>query len=413
MFAKKQYVPAAEAFYKFYRSAPPTDKDLPIALYNAAVNFKLGDRPKTAIALFKEFTNNPGKPFKESPYYLDAMRLTAASYQGAFDYDNAISTYLALYDTAKKAKKLGIKAPDPIPGEKPLTLEQISLDALYNAAFAAELNRDFKRATELYTKYGREEPDRRKQDRAVWSIAGLYRQSGDVGSMVEMLDRWRGKFGRDPGNEDDYVASFYDTAALWKRKGRTPQAKKAGLDAIDAWKQRGSIKNGRGARLAGEWALEFAEEYYAADFEPYAIKTAAKTVAELNAQKKGASDLKTKTEDKYLALDAFGVVEYSMAAKVRYGDIQYGYAQKLSDAPIPKPIAANPDAVEAFEKTRDQNLTKFLNEAKGDWAEVLDLAKKNGLSNRWSQLANENLGREFPGEYTLLRQELTQGTEAP
>ena len=46
-------------------------------------------------------------------------------------------------------------------------------------------------------------------------------------------------------------------------------------------------------------------------------------------------------------------------------------------------------------------------------AQVLDLARKSGVSNRWSELANENLGREFPGEYTLLRQELTQGTQAP
>ena len=64
------------------------------------------------------------------------MRLTAASQQAAFQYDDAIKTYLDLYDTTKKAKKLGIKPPEPLPGEKPLTLEQIGLDALYNAAFA-------------------------------------------------------------------------------------------------------------------------------------------------------------------------------------------------------------------------------------------------------------------------------------
>ena len=73
------------------------------------------------------------------------MRLTAASYQASFQYDDAIKTYLDLYETTKKAKKLGIKPPEPLPGEKPLTLEQIGLDAVYNAAYAAEVNRDFKR----------------------------------------------------------------------------------------------------------------------------------------------------------------------------------------------------------------------------------------------------------------------------
>jgi hypothetical protein len=73
------------------------------------------------------------------------MALQAASYQAAFDYDNAVKTYLALYDTTRKAKRLGIKAPEPLPGEKAQTLDEIGLTALYNAAFAAELNRDFRK----------------------------------------------------------------------------------------------------------------------------------------------------------------------------------------------------------------------------------------------------------------------------
>ncbi|HEX4416336.1 MAG TPA: hypothetical protein VH165_00490, partial [Kofleriaceae bacterium] len=141
-YKKGDYAAAAEAFYRFYKTAADTDPDLPVALFNAAVAYKLADKPKTAIALFKEFTEKKAKAFQESPYFLKAMGLQAASYQAAFDYDNAIKTYLALYDTTKKAKRLGIKPPEPLPGEKPQTLDQIGLDAMYNAALAAELNRD-------------------------------------------------------------------------------------------------------------------------------------------------------------------------------------------------------------------------------------------------------------------------------
>jgi hypothetical protein len=35
------------------------------------------------------------------------------------------------------------------------------------------------------------------------------------------------------------------------------------------------------------------------------------------------------------------------------------------------------------------------------------------VSNKWSRRALENLGREFPAEYTPLRQEIIQGTDAP
>ncbi|MGE3545551.1 MAG: tetratricopeptide repeat protein [Kofleriaceae bacterium] len=117
LYKNGKYIPAAEAFYRFYKTAPANDPDLPTALYNTAVSYKLADRPKTAISLFKEFTASKDKSFKESPYYLDAMRLTAASYQASFDYDNAGRTYLELVETTKKAKRFGIKPPVPLPGE--------------------------------------------------------------------------------------------------------------------------------------------------------------------------------------------------------------------------------------------------------------------------------------------------------
>jgi hypothetical protein len=284
-----------------------------------------------------------------------------------------------------------------------------------NAALASELNRDFKNAIELYTQYSAIEPDRRKKDRALWSIAGIYRQQGDLNSMVDAYDKWRGRYGRDSGNEDDYVQTFYDTALANKKKNRPVAARKAGQETIDAWKARGSIKAGRGAKLAGEWQLELAEDWYANQWDPYQLKTAAKSLAEAKYQAAQLDRLKTQAEDKYLALDPYGVVEYSMAAKVRYGDIQYGAAQKIADAPIPVPVArsGNDEVIAAYETQRDANLKKKLDEAKLQWSEVYDLAKKNGLSNKWSRKALENLGREFPGEYTPLRQEIIQGTDAP
>lgn len=417
LYKNNQYVPAAEAFYRFYKTAPQTDQDLPVALYNSAVSYKLADRPKTAISLFKEFAANPSKQFRESPYYLDSIRLQAMSYQAAFDYNNAILTYMELYETAKKAKKLGIKPPEPLPGEKPKTLDEIRLDALYNAALASEMNRDFKKAIDLYTRYQGEETNARKRDRALWSVAGIYRQSGDVNSMIQTYDKWRRAYGNAGDNADDYVQTFYDEAALRKKKNQVGLARKAGQDTIDAWKRRGAVKAGRGARLAGEWQLAQAEDYYASAYEPLEIKKAAATKAAVDAQGKTLADAKTKAEDKYLALDGYGVAEYTMAAKVRFADIQYLHAQKIANAPIPTPIvkagAANPDLIATFETQRDQNLKKFLDEAKRQWVEVMDLAKRGGISNRWSRLAQENLGREFPGEFTVLRQELVQGTDAP
>jgi hypothetical protein len=102
-----------------------------------------------------------------------------------------------------------------------------------------------------------------------------------------------------------------------------------------------------------------------------------------------------------------------MAAKARYGDIQADFGLKVGNIPVPTPIANNPDAVTAYQNQLDQNVAKYMAEAKTDWTAVADAAKQGGLSNKWSQHASEALSREFPDQYHTLRQELVQGTDRP
>ncbi len=421
LFGEKKYAEAALAFYKFYKTAPPDDEELPVALYNAAISYKLANKPKTAIALFKEFADNKAKNFRTSPYYLDAIRLQAASYQAAFDYNNAVNTYLDLYNVARRAKRQGIKPPPPIGNEPARTLDDISRDALYNAAFASELNRDFTKAIDLYTKYQRVEKNRRKLDRALWSVANIYRQSGNVVAMADTYQRWRARYGRDTGTENgkpydnanDYVRTFYDESQLRLKKKQVSLAKRSGQATIDAWKKIGSPKDTPAARMAGEWELSFAEDFYAKRWEPYEIKKAARTLKQQDAIGKAIAKLRDQTYDKYVALLKYGVADYTMAAYVRGGDIQYGYGAKLADAPLPVPVQKNPDLVAAFQSKLDANVQKYRDKAKSEWIKVIDAAKQGGISNKWSRLAMENLGREFPNEFHPLSQEIVEGTEAP
>ena len=252
LYKEQQYIPAAESFYRFYKTAPNTDPDLPIALYNSAVSYKLADRPKTAIALFKEFTANPQKNFRESPYYLDAMRLTAASYQAAFDYDNAIEDVpRALRDDEDREEAKGIKAPDPLPGEQPRTLDQIGLDALFNAAFASELNRDFKRRDRSVHPV----PPRRARPPQAGPRAvvdrGIYRQSGDVTSMTETFDalaREVRQRRRQRGRLRPELLRHRRSSG--KKKGQTAQAKIAG-QADDRRVEEARLDQERPRREAG------------------------------------------------------------------------------------------------------------------------------------------------------------------
>lgn len=419
LYDQGKFLEAADAFYRYAKIAPAGDKDGPTALYNAAAAFSQADRPKTAIALFKEFTKSTDPLYRQSPFFLEAMRLTAQSQQSVFDYDAAIATNLELYAVAKDAKRRGIVPPPPLGNEPQRTTDQIALEALYNAAVLAELNRDFAKAVDLLGKYEKEEPDQGKRGEAAWAVVRIYRTSGDVNALVAAAEKWRKGFGGAPGNQDQYVQSYYDTAALWRRKGKTKEAEAAGKQTMAAWLSAGAIKGGKGAKMAGEWTLYFAEKNFNSVFVPYKVTESAKTVDRSKAIKAALEKLTQEAQDKYLELDQYGVAEYTMAAKVRFGEALSKFAEKMAAVPTPKYILdidkKNPDAgaVAAYEEQISTYLAKYVTNAKTQWTEVVDLAKKNGVSNKWSQLALEDLNREFPDEFPVLHQELFTGTEDP
>jgi outer membrane protein assembly factor BamD (BamD/ComL family) len=414
----KRYLEAGEAFYTYYRTAPPDDPDRPTALYNAAVAYLLGERPKTAVGLFKEFTQSRDKAFRESPYFIKAMELTARSYQSAMDFGAAVGSYLELYTLAKNAQGRGITLPEPLPGETPRTLAEISLDALYNAALFAELDRNFTAAIKHYTQYLAEETDRRKLDRAQWSIARMYRVSGDLPKLVAAYDKWRKAYGRDAGNENDYVYSFHDIAKAYQAKGKTADADKWAKQTIAAFAEVGK-PGSQAAIQAGEFALMFAERAFDATYVPLVITKQPKDDKELLKAKQTLVAARDAAVKLYQDLGRYSVPEYAMAREVRTGEAKMLYTEKLRALPPPKKLVElndlNPDAnlLAIYEETLQNELTPIADAARKHWENVVQVAKEDGVFNRWSQLALELLARDYPDEYTVLHQDLVESTTRP
>ena len=233
-----------------------------------------------------------------------------------------------------------------------MTLDQIGLDAMYNAAFAAELNRDFKKAIDLYTQYGKIEPDRRKQDRALWSIAGIYRQQGDVNGDdrgARPLAREVRQGRRQRGRLREVVLRHREAAGTRRAARRRPRPRSRRRSTRG--RSVGAIKNTHGREAAppstrSTTPRTFYDKTWApfADQDGRSRRTDVKQVkTQIEAQKAAIEGPRKKAEDKYIALDQYGVLEASMAAKVRFGDIQYDRAQKIADIPVPKLLEKNPD----------------------------------------------------------------------
>lgn len=419
-FADGQYADAAIEFYRYYKTAPADDPSRPIALYNSAIAYERSGKPKTSVYLFQEFTQNPDPAFRKSEYYLPALYLTAVSYYKAFDYDKAVETYL---DVVKAADEKGRKPPA---GDR--TLEQIKLDALFNAALLRELDRVYQDprgqkgtgAASLYARYAELEPDRRKADRARWAVARVWRQAGNLNQLERAYTQWRREYGRDPGNGDDYVFTFYDLAKQNEKKGNSRAANKFKSETLKAWNDVGQPKGTAASDMAAEFAFEQAEAYYDKQFTPHKIKRAPTTKKQADRVLDELDALANRTKQKYLDLAKYESGPYGLAALVRVGDVLFFQGLKIAEIPVPKDIerldARAPEQGILFQyQDAIAALVKPLEEAaKVQWVKVVDAGKQQGVSNEWTQLAQERL-HDFVSqdEFPVLRPALREGTETP
>lgn len=434
-------VEAAEKLYHYARSQPPDDPNVPTALYNSAIAYRDGGRPKTALYLLEEFLDNDAETFRKSPFYTQAYLLKAAAYQDMYDYDKAAEAYLELRDKARNHQRNGLALPPGVQGDAAPVFEQLSLNALYNAARMRELGRSFAASVRLYRDYEREVDQSEDKSEAAWRVAQIYKAQGDVGNLATAYDIWRKRY----GNTDDtrFVQSYYDIAKLYQQKKRTRDAERWGRLTIDAWKDRGSTPHAggmaaeTGARMAGEWQLYFAEDYFNDTFIPYNAHERQQRKAEaLDGVRERLTNVRNEAMSRYTALiSQYKYPVHMLASLARLGEIYLMYGAKWRAIPAPKVIEdyvnkyGDPQPLIDYENA----LTDYVNNegcpkqaadgtltprgcptaAREVWDQVLSIAQTNQVSNKWVRLTREKLASEFPSEYEYQHQEIVEGTEEP
>lgn len=421
LFKEKKYDVAAVAFYRYVKNATPGDPNIPVALYNSAVAYDKSGKPKTAVYLYKEFTDNPAPEFRQSEYYLAALYNNAASNYKAFDYKTAVDGYL---NVVRVATEKGRKVPPTFE----LSLEQLQLTALFNAAVIRELDRVYldpagapgTGAVSLYKRYASSEKDRRKADRATWAIARIWSTAGDAKKLSAAYADWRKKYGLDQGNADDYVFSYYNMAKVYEKRSKKGEVEAAKKATIKAWSTVGRPTHTAAADMAAEYDFETVEAFYNQKFAGYKIKSAPKTKREAERVLSALDKLSQETRNKYLGLAKYESGPWGLAALERIGDTLYFQALKIAEIPIPKEIlkmdAKYPDkGIQAQYMEVLQGLVKPLeDQSKLQWQKVVDTGKTQGIANQWTQLAQERL-HDFISqeEFPVQRAPLAEGTEKP
>ncbi|MFH0901229.1 MAG: tetratricopeptide repeat protein, partial [Pseudomonadota bacterium] len=333
LYKEGNYERAAKKFYTLFRLAPDTDENRDDALFSSAIAAEKAGKPKTAIAMYLEFSRNP--QLKDSEYFVEALYRTAVSYQDAFDYDSAVDAYLRVFSAASE------------PGRKAraeFDLGQAQLDSLWNAAVLREQDRVYydrakndPGAIVLYQRYAStDQKDRKRAREAAFRAALIYEKANDTKNMIKAFGDWRKTYGADQEAGPFYVLSYYKTAKVLEKAGDLKGAKANYEQTIKAFDMTGEAKGSPSSFLAGESEFWLSDQVYKARFEGYKVKWPAgisskdpdKQAKAINDALDSLAKITTEVADSYHKVARFES-GWSLAASVRLGDVSFFAGQKL------------------------------------------------------------------------------------
>ena len=419
-----KYEEAGQRFYGLYKGGTDVFEDRAGALFNAALAYTKAGKPKTSVALYQEFTKVPS--FAKSEYYVEALYRTAEAYQAAFDYEGAVDTYLRVVDEAA------------LPGRtsRPeFNLQDARVNALYNAALLRDLDRVYydrgrndPGAATLYKRYAALDTQNRERARdSYFNAALVYEKAGNTKDMIKTFDEWKRSYGREAGAGFKMVLAEHKTAKAMEKARDKDSAEKYYRATISAFDQSGEKPGSPASELAAEAQFWLAEKHYKSEFEKYKVKWLG-NVADRNQKRAEQAVLKTidalqkvakGTSSGYEAVARFEA-SWSLAAIVRLGDIAFFAGQKLLDAPVPSEIARldkqypDQNVLGSYQESLEKQVAPNTELAKNQWLRAVETAKKAGVANEWSKLAQQRLNSYIAADqYPVYRDELIEKEQNP
>lgn len=400
---KKKFSDAAKAYMQFYKAFPQSEL-ADDAVYNAAVNYDLGNRLDKANEVRRFLVEK----IPDSPLVTDTLFNIAQSYERVVDFENA-ARYLDQF-----AKKY--------PSDKR------SKDALYNAGLYRATLHEFGEAKETRDRYIAAYPsDPEIHEVAYSNCESLEREAEDLEKRSKNANaKWieaHDCYARYIANKK-YVAQDVDLLCEAQfRRGeimRTKTNYAKGVQEIQDyllknwpnWKKRGVDKLPRCASaIAG---IRFAS--LADDQKKYN----GLLISELNPTDKGKKEFdasiktKTVTRDKlveqYKEVVEIGVAEWALAALFSIGELYRDSIVKLLKAPIPDKIPGyklTDDDKNVLRKQLKDLTLPIEEQAVEAYRLCVGKAYELGVYNKWSVKALEHLQQLRPEEYSPLEERLT------
>jgi len=369
---EKKHREAADEYLRIVEENP-YHQDADKALFNAAFNFE-------KALMFDSAMNIHERIYKEYPYSQIApqsLYLVAYNAERSYNFEKALEAYMLLYKKYPTNDKKNF--------------------AIYNAALLLERLKRYKEASDYYSLYSREESGKPEGKDAAYLVGFMYQKSEDWKGMISRFNQFIDIYRGDAEVQHLVMRAYYQIAKTYEEKlGDWRNAKETYAKILEHYTAK-KLENEEAVVYAAEAQFKLIEDDFA-DYEKLKIggKNTKKLEESLKA-KKEASQALTKKYAEVLAYKS----EWSYAAFYRQGNILQLFAEALINAPIPPEIEKEPELVDIYQQTLQEQIDPLEQSAVDMYVKTLELAKENRVFNKWTTLIIERLSRLRPQEYRM------------
>ncbi len=373
---QEKYIEAAREFERL--AAQPDVKFADKALYNAAMAYIKEKHYDKASRAFETILTEPR--FDKSEFRELALFEVAENSKKFFDFDKAISSYLALVRKNSRNEN--------------------SPYALFEAAKLYYDDGQYENAANAFERYEKNYTNREDAIFALYRAAEAWAKRKNTRQerrlLLRFVDRGRDK----PKLAQAVLKGLVRLGEIELKKGRPKFAKRFFENVIVLYNQRGFQPESPEAYHAARAQFELVDFKYR-EYKSIMLKG---NVDQMVRQIQKAQTFLKKLENDYGQVAVvYRSVDWNFAAFFRLGEINQIFAQKLYDAPEPRGM--NPDDLDIYRTQLEEEGARWEDKAVKKFEEMVRQARSRKVTNKWVRDALEFLNNYKPQEYPLAKQE--------
>lgn len=392
--AAPYYDKAAAAYLSLVKDKPKSS-DADKALYNAAVAYEKSMRFDSATKIYERVFLE----YKDSPLASEAVWLSAENHRRFFQFNKAVNNYLILADTPK------------------FSSHKHRNDAVLTSAELLEYDQNYQRAAKLYLRYADLPGVKPKDAASAYFQAGLiYGKMNNFSKMVKVMRDFPNRYGSVEGQKPRSVEAVYRIAKAADKRNLWSTAKKYYQMTLQEYTIRRQPASGVAAEFAGESKFHLLEK----DLEKFLKRSCSKLpLKRLAACEQKMSKEAINLKKEYSSILRFGRAKWSLAAMYRFGTIYEHFAKTVAEGyrttPVPKKVKRlGQEAMDIYADQVAQALEAKVGpletESKKLYKECVDKSRSLGISNKYTEAAEQRLNALDPVGFPLLKRPMVETT---